>query len=40
MTQLLGILVFATKTAITAQSPMMKEEKSKSLVGDEKAHRS
>ena len=27
-------LVFATKTAITAQSPMMKEEKSKSLVGD------
>jgi small subunit ribosomal protein S6 len=29
-------LVFATKTAITAQSPMMKEEKSKSLVGDEK----
>jgi len=30
-------LVFATKIAITAQSPMMKEEKSKSLVGDEKA---
>ena len=29
-------LVFATKTAITAQSPMMKEEKSKSLVGDDK----
>ena len=29
-------LVFGTKKAITAQSPMMKEEKSKSLVGDEK----
>ena len=27
-------LVFGTKEAITAQSPMMKEEKSKSLVGD------
>ena len=29
-------LVFGTKTAITTQSPMMKEEKSKSLVGDNK----
>ena len=29
-------LVFGTKTAITTQSPMMKEEKSRSLVGDAK----
>jgi small subunit ribosomal protein S6 len=29
-------LVFGTKTAITTESPMMKEEKSKSLVGDNK----
>jgi len=29
-------LVFGTKTAVTSQSPMMKEEKSKSLVGDKK----
>jgi len=29
-------LVFGTKAAITAESPMMKEEKSKSLVGDNK----
>ena len=29
-------LVFGTKTAITSESPMMKEEKSKSLVGDNK----
>jgi small subunit ribosomal protein S6 len=29
-------LLFATKTAVTSQSPMMKEEKSKSLVGDKK----
>ena len=27
-------LVFSTKAAVTAASPMMKEEKSKSLVGD------
>ena len=27
-------LLFATKAPVTAQSPMMKEEKSKSLVGD------
>ncbi|MDB4832208.1 30S ribosomal protein S6 [Methylophilaceae bacterium] len=27
-------LVFSTKVAVTAASPMMKEEKSKSLVGD------
>jgi small subunit ribosomal protein S6 len=27
-------LVFSTKTSVTAASPMMKEEKSKSLVGD------
>ena len=27
-------LVFSTKTAVTEASPMMKEEKSKSLVGD------
>ena len=30
-------LLFGTKTAVTEQSPMMKEEKSKSLVGDRKA---
>jgi small subunit ribosomal protein S6 len=29
-------LVFGTKTAVTSQSPMMREEKSKSLVGDKK----
>jgi small subunit ribosomal protein S6 len=29
-------LVFATKTSVSAQSPMMREEKSKSLVGDSK----
>ena len=29
-------LVFGTKNAITSQSPMMREEKSKSLVGDKK----
>jgi small subunit ribosomal protein S6 len=29
-------LVFATKVAVTVQSPMMREEKSKSLVGDSK----
>jgi len=29
-------LVFATKIAVTSQSPMMREEKSKSLVGDRK----
>jgi len=29
-------LLFATKTAVTSQSPMMREEKSKSLVGDKK----
>ena len=29
-------LVFATKVAATVQSPMMREEKSKSLVGDSK----
>ena len=29
-------LLFGTKTAVTEQSPMMKEEKSKSLVGDDK----
>ena len=29
-------LIFGTKTAITTGSPMMKEEKSKSLVGDNK----
>ena len=27
-------MVFSTKAAVTAASPMMKEEKSKSLVGD------
>ena len=29
-------LVFGTKIAVTSQSPMMREEKSKSLVGDKK----
>jgi small subunit ribosomal protein S6 len=29
-------LVFATKTSVSAQSPMMREEKSKSLIGDSK----
>jgi small subunit ribosomal protein S6 len=29
-------LLFGTKTAVTSQSPMMREEKSKSLVGDNK----
>jgi len=29
-------LVFATKTSVSEQSPMMREEKSKSLVGDSK----
>jgi len=29
-------LLFGTKTAMTSQSPMMREEKSKSLVGDKK----
>ena len=29
-------LVFGTKIAVTSQSPMMREEKSKSLVGDRK----
>jgi small subunit ribosomal protein S6 len=29
-------LLFGTKTAVTSQSPMMREEKSKSLVGDKK----
>jgi small subunit ribosomal protein S6 len=29
-------LLFGTKNAVTSQSPMMREEKSKSLVGDEK----
>ena len=29
-------LVFATKVAVTVQSPMMREEKSKSLIGDSK----
>ena len=30
-------LTFATKDAITAPSPMMKEEKSKSIVGDQES---
>jgi small subunit ribosomal protein S6 len=30
-------LLFGTKNAVTSQSPMMREEKSKSLVGDKKA---
>ena len=29
-------LVFATKTSVSAQSPMMREEKSKSMIGDSK----
>ena len=33
-------LLFGTKNAVTSQSPMMREEKSKSLVGDEKIEKS